>query len=148
MRILIVEDDYLQANWIHRTIQQALPGSRIDRISTELGFRSNLSDIASNPPNVIILDVMLRWTDPQPEMIPPPDDVREGQFFSAGFRCQRLLAKDHRTKNIPVILYTVLERLDLHNELRDLPDNVYYLAKDPEPDSLISLILKATLQQE
>ncbi len=64
MYLLVIEDDYLQANWIQENLQTAFPTARIQRIATELDFRSHLEEIGRDRPTVIIMDVMLRWTDP------------------------------------------------------------------------------------
>jgi len=148
MKILIVEDDYLQADWIRANLEQAFSnletGIDIDQIGTELEFRARLADIPKEPPDVIIMDVMLRWTDPSPDMQLPPDDVQEKGFYRAGLRCARLLAKDKRTSDIPVILYTVLEHIDLKGDLQGLPERVIYLLKKSDPTELIQRIRDLT----
>lgn len=140
MRILIVEDDYLQAEWIYSNLAQEFPRAQFDRISTESDFRSRFDEIANNSLDVIVLDVMLRWTDPIPELVPPPDDVQQGGFYRAGLRCERLLACDDRTSHLPVILYTVLESSDLDHELRNLREHVQYLTKESDLSPLIQRI--------
>jgi len=144
MKILIVEDDHLQADWIKLSLGHALPGAEIQRISTELGFRSSLEGIANEPPDVIIMDIMLRWTDPSADTAEPPDEVRKEGFFAAGLRCERLLAANQRTSRIPVILYTVLEESDLRQKQRSLRENVRYLPKESDPEPLISLVREVT----
>ena len=131
MRILVVEDDHLQREWIRQKLQEEF-NAQIDMISTEGDFRSRLEEIAKNPPDVIIMDIMLRWTDPRPDMQPQPDDVKREGFFRAGLRCQRLLALDERTKNIPVILYTVLTNNDVGDETKKLRRNVIHVSKDSD----------------
>jgi CheY-like chemotaxis protein len=150
MKILIVEDDHLQADWIHQSLANKFPRAEIERISTELEFRSRVDNgnLAENPPDVIIMDVMLRWTDPGPDLKPPPSDVREEGFFNAGLRCERLLAQEERTSHIPVILYTVLERTDLKQDPEKLRRNVHYLPKESNPEPLIQLIRDLTRQPQ
>src|SRR6266850_8480467 len=109
MRILIVEDDYLQAEWIYGSLEQALPDAQFDRVSTESEFRSRFDEIANKGPDVVVMDVMLRWADPIPGLDLPPIDVQKEGFYRAGLRCERILARDDRTSQVPVILYTVLE---------------------------------------
>src|ERR1051325_2405825 len=106
-KILIVEDDYLQTAFTVPALQNAFRGSEIKQVETELEFRELLEDIATDPPDVIVMDVMLPWTWPEPERIPAPEDVQAGGYHMAGLRCAALLSRYETTKAIPVILYTV-----------------------------------------
>ena len=88
-QILIVEDDHLQSEWIEIEIKKHFPGVQVEKIATEYDFRIKLEDVKKNPPDIILIDVMLRWTDPSPNMIHAPKDVKEdGGHFHAGFRCE------------------------------------------------------------
>ncbi|MCI0488512.1 MAG: hypothetical protein L0229_18140 [Blastocatellia bacterium] len=148
MKILIIDDDHLQAEWIHENLERAFPSAKIEHINTELEFRSRLDGIAENPPDIVVLDVMLRWTDPSPKVqLPPDDDVIKEGFYTAGLRCEKLLAQNERTSNIPVILYTVLERADLNQHMQTTRSNVNYLAKESDPEPLIELIRDTMRQQ-
>src|SRR5689334_5119881 len=124
MNILLVEDDYTQAQWIRDTLEDAFPGVEVSHIETEFRFRSGLPMITQTPPDIVILDVMLRWDDPGPNVQPAPPDVAAEGFYRAGLRCQKLLGQSDLTSTIPVILYTVLERADLASDLEGLPNNV------------------------
>jgi hypothetical protein len=68
MYILIVEDDPLQAELMIEAINtDALLGKpRVERISTELLFRQRFEEIVRDPPDVITIDIMLRWADASP----------------------------------------------------------------------------------
>jgi len=147
MTIFLVEDDYLQADWICQKLREGIPDADVRLIPTEADFRSHLDQIASQQPDVVVMDVMLRWADPRPELEFPPRDVQEEGFYRAGLRCQRMLAEDSRTSQVPVILYTVLERTDLFRELPNLPQYVQYLAKQSDVSSLIEKIKELTRGQ-
>ena len=139
--ILSVEDDALQSEWIRQTIATRFPDARLNQISTEYEFESKFEEIASKPPKLILLDVMLRWTDPAPNMPPRPEEVKQGGIGQAGIRCERRLKADPRTKNIPVILYTVLQTGSLQ-----LPAHVTHLQKNADPSELLRRISE-TLQR-
>ena len=142
MYILIVEDDHSQARLIQEALRKEAdfgsPDTQIRRMSTESQFRNSLEEIAARKPDVIVMDVMLRWTDPTPDLKPPPDDVRKEGFFRAGLRNAKLLAQDERTKNIPVILYTMLDKIDLEGTPELL--GITYLPKDSKLTPLVHTI--------
>jgi len=140
MEILIVEDDALQAETIESRLKKDFPGARIRKVSTERQFHLSLDSIVQNPPSVVVLDVMLRWTDPAPDLEPPPGDVRREGFSRAGLRCQKLLAQHETTSGVPVILYTVLDRNDLDRELKGLRPNVAHLRKESDLSPLVQQI--------
>jgi CheY-like chemotaxis protein len=140
MKILVVEDDYLQSEWLVPMLQRAFPRARIEPVSTEKEFRDKLPEIVMNPPTVVVMDVMLRWSDPEPTMEPPPREVQEGGFYRAGLRCQQLLAAQESTRSVPILLYTVLDREDLNREFDHLPDNVHYVRKSDNPSPLLKLV--------
>lgn len=131
MYFLIVEDDKLQFSFIKNAIKQGrhFSNSRVERIATESEFIDKLDSIATDRPDVILLDIMLRWTDPSPQMTLPPPEIAEQGFFRAGVRCEQRLAADPRTRNIPVIVYSILEKKDFEGQIRPRPE-VRYLEKD------------------
>ena len=141
MHILLVEDDPLQAELIEEFLLDvtAFPKAVVDRISTESGFRARFKDIATKNPDVVIMDIMLRWADPSPDFELPPDDIAEEGFYRGGLRCEKMLSQDSRTSEIPVILYTILSNGDLSEELPVRPTTVY-LAKDFEPKEIVRQI--------
>jgi CheY-like chemotaxis protein len=140
MNILIVEDDYFQATSIRESLEEAFPGVEISLIKTESSFRSGLESITNNPPDVVIMDMMVRWADPSPDPPHIPHEVRAEGFYRAGLRCQKLLEQNEATAKIPIIVYSVLGREDLHEDLRGTPRNVIYLSKGADSKPLIRLI--------
>lgn len=133
MYILIVEDDKAQYSDLKNAITQIRTSSnskqRIERIATESEFIAEFESIARDKPDVIILDVMLRWADPAPDMKLPPSEIAEQGFFRAGVRCERRLAADPRTSDIPIIVYSILDKKDLVGEITRRPE-VSYVEKD------------------
>lgn len=140
MKILLVEDDYIQSELICEALEQAFPSDAIELIRTEHEFRSRLAEIEAGPPDIIILDIMLRWTLPSRDMPELPQDVRDEGLYRAGFRCRNLLAERARTRDIPVILYTVMEASDISDDLEDIAPGTVYLRKEADVQSLIELI--------
>lgn len=140
MRILIVEDDYKQAEWLTTVITGAFPGSHVERIATESEFRSAFGDIAANPPSIIFLDMMLRWADAAPEMPPFPGDASGASWHRAGARCRQMLQAHESTRGVPLVIHTVLEAVHLRDELDRWSPNIVYAQKRSEPDYIIRLM--------
>lgn len=136
MEILLVEDDHLQADALRVSLARAFPGSLIRRIATESDFRSWLDRRKLVLPDVIVIDMMLRWADPGPEIPEAPVEVKANGRYRAGERCRALLRSRPETERIPVILHTVLERSDV----TDLPEDVVLVTKESDPSQLIDQI--------
>lgn len=136
MRILLIEDDYMQAEWVRRALQRRFKTAP-EEISTEYEFRMSLDRIAQNPPDVILIDAMLQWTEVSESIEERPDDVKAGGKYRAGFRCLDMLAERKETKNVPIVLYSAMGKLDIENELRDLPPHVKFVLKDSDIEPLI-----------
>ena len=100
--ILIIEDDQIQAEDLKARIEKM--GSPADVISTEAEFRKKLRRGDLKKYALAIVDMMLRWTDPDPDMEPPEPDVIEEGSYTAGLRCCRSLA----SKGVPSVVFTAL----------------------------------------
>ncbi len=139
MYVLIVEDDPVQFEFIEESLigDSKFGRVNIDRISSESEFVNRFETIATNRPDVVIMDIMLKWTDPSEDMVIPPDVAAE--TYRGGMRCSNKLASDPRTKGIPIIIYSVLDEEDLENDLNLLP-NVRYILKDFNSQKILSTI--------
>jgi len=140
MRILLVEDDDIQSEWMEEELKKEFPEATVEAIPTEFGFVGRIEQLAANRPDVVIMDMMLRWTDPSPEMKPPPEEVKREGFYAAGRRCAQRLRD--RKIDIPVILYTILDRGDVSQGAEDVFAGV--LAKGSDLGPLFSAIRRFT----
>lgn len=140
MTILVVEDDHLQLRWVVSELQQEFPNAEINEIRTEYEFNTKLTKIAKSQPDIILMDIMLPWTEPSPEMPEAPYEVEEQGFYRAGFRCQKLLNENEKTRDIPILLYTVLSKDDLKTEIDSLSPNVMHLQKSGHPKEIFAKI--------
>jgi CheY-like chemotaxis protein len=142
--ILSVEDDPLQAEWIRATIEKHIPGADVSQLRTEHEFVTQFEAFALRPPKLILLDAMLRWTDPAPDLPPRPAEVEEGGIAQAGLRCRHRLSNDPRTSAIPVILYSVLrDNASRPETLLYVPENVTHVQKNADPLELVEKIKQA-----
>jgi CheY-like chemotaxis protein len=129
--IYVVEDDPFQAEWIIELLQQKFGDwLEVKPITTQYGFETAFETLAADQPVAIILDVMLQWKDTDIAKEPAKLD----SFRRAGLDCWNMLAKDPRTRKIPVMLYSVLDRATV----RGLPPGIEYLRKDSNDRELIA----------
>lgn len=140
MYILIVEDDKLQFELIEKSLINAETNyrNRIERIKTESEFRDRFEAIAADPPDVIILDMMIKWAN-RSKWVNIPKEIADAGFYLAGARCEQMLAADARTEGIPVIIHTVLDNKETRNFLSARPQ-INYLDKDFNPEKIRKLI--------
>jgi DNA-binding NarL/FixJ family response regulator len=115
--VVLVEDDHIQAESFKDALMDKYKKIRVDAIPTEHEFERRLDDFVKRPPDVFVIDVMVRGTDPSPDGEYVPQE-QKGSFFRAGMRCENKLRQ--RKSKTPVILYTVLQKEDL---AEDLPSN-------------------------
>jgi CheY-like chemotaxis protein len=139
MNILLVEDDAEQIAWLIATLESYFCSLNLTVFKTEHQFRSELDSLLrQNRPDIMLIDAMLPWTNPAPDMPPRPSEVQSHGFLYAGVRCQRLASA--KAPDIPTIIYSILERKDLRDSLRDAPSNVKYVRKDDDARQLVQMI--------
>jgi CheY-like chemotaxis protein len=134
--IYVVEDDYLHREWIVKVLRQNFADQlEVKEIKTHSGFEANFEAIAADQPVAVILDVMLQWKDTEVAK----DPAKLDSYLRAGLECASMLAKDPRTRNAQVILYTVLERANM----RDIPKGAVYLSKGSRDRDLVACVKTA-----
>lgn len=139
MKVLIVEDQKNQFEFLRNTLLKDNDSLEIDRIVTEHSFESEFENIASHPPDIIIMDVMFRWEDTERNKSTMSDEVKKQGKYRAGVRCIRVLSEDKRTKNIPIIIYSILDKSDLQKEIEQF-SQVKYLFKDFTEERILKMI--------
>lgn len=138
MRVVLIEDDPDQARKITTALRKAFDDLEVRLIESELEFRDRVDELISPVPAVILMDVMVR-------KVPKgaPDDVElalsdEDAFHQAGFRCEKLLRA--RSMDVPVIIYSVLDREDLTESLAKVSSRTRYIRKEYHLHPLINQI--------
>ncbi len=143
MRLVLIEDDHLQAEWICDNLRTAIPEATIELLKTESAFLEFIAN-DQEPVAVYIVDEMLRWADP-----PGIDDADKprrppvGPPQRAGVRIIETLAQRSDTKGTPVILYTVLDEDDV--KFLGIRDSVRYVSKTANAQDLVNEVRRATL---
>jgi len=129
-KVLIIEDDSIQARRLEELVLRYYPGIAVDRISTELVFLQRFPAMRNSEYRVSLVDMMLRWTDPAPQMEPPPREIVEEGFFVGGLRCRRKLLE----KQIPSIIFTV-HNSESFPQLQE--EGVEFLQKGPSYEPVL-----------
>ncbi len=139
-RFVVVEDDEMQVDYIKELLSGEYPEALIEEIHTEHEFYEAITGWVANPPDMIIMDVMVPWTEPSPNMPRPPRDVEAEGFYRAGLRCQARLRSTPELTTVPIILYTVLDEKDLERELSILSHKVVHVVKDSDGRALLQQV--------
>ena len=129
--VLVIEDDSVQANTLARRIQERFPGVKVKIINTESNFHKQLPSLNPAEVRVAVVDMMLRWADPAPEMEMPSQEIIDEGFFVGGLRCRKALV----ARGIPAIIYTVLDRESVPG-LK--PPEIEYVRKGPNAEDLLT----------
>ncbi len=141
LRVLLLEDDYLQRGAISNALEAKLK-AEVQAKSTESEFRRDFDQIAANPPQVAVLDVMVRWANPTRDVESEPIEIPKTPEI-AGLRCAELLRDDPRTQRVKVILYSVLGPEDIGEQF---PGGVTSVVKQTDFSGLLEAVAKAVAE--
>lgn len=132
MKILIVEDDNLQSPWLIRTLKEAFIGCEVALCETEFGFQSRFQAMVANPPDLVTMDIMLRWDD-------HGFDTPDGPY-RAGFRCIEMMRREPKLREVPVVIYTILESSDIALDLNSMSERDRFVRKTADPTVLLNTV--------
>jgi CheY-like chemotaxis protein len=111
-RVLIVEDDYLFAAEMQEDIIEEFERgtAEVEIVPTEAEFEKRFPRGSDpGPVGVIVLDIMIRWSDPEsPE--PKSEEAEMQGYYTAGIRCLKRLRSIERTRNVDVIIHSNLDQ--------------------------------------
>jgi len=137
MRVLLVEDDHLQADVIIQSLNHEFSDIIVITVDSESEFYEWVDSQDNNLPDLIIMDIMLRWCEPNPKMPIPPPEIESAGHFRAGIRCLKRLKETDGLESVPVVIYSVLSDRELGKELEASPHHIVHLEKDTNPQRLI-----------
>jgi CheY-like chemotaxis protein len=140
LRFLILEDNWQHAELLSGWLHRQFPGVEIRIVETAKRFQHGLDEFVRFSPDVIILDMMVRFTDPDdPD---PATGSEQEDFFTAGARCYEQL----RTLKLEsrVIIYSVIDEGDLRkNNFTELVE--LHVQKEGEDRSALLDAIRRTL---
>ncbi|HEY4364218.1 MAG TPA: hypothetical protein VGN17_24825 [Bryobacteraceae bacterium] len=126
-RIIVVEDDHEDANWISEALRTSLRVS-VEVVRCERDFVVRLPEFGKDKPDLLVFDVMLYWATSSEELEREveegkvPKDVLEEGFMRAGLRCVSRLTAREDTKDIPYLIYTGLQTNNFSQEVIHIRD--------------------------
>lgn len=131
--IVLLEDDHDEVKRILDGLNHFIPNvSEIGTIKTfisESGILSALEEIASRPPLLIILDIMVRFVDDGCGKQHPDGRYR------AGFRIAKSILNTPSLSDVPIIFHTNCELSDIRSDINALkqtltkPPKITYVGK-------------------
>jgi CheY-like chemotaxis protein len=139
MKFLIVDDDDNTGRIMSEVFTNEF-GAEVSVVSTEREFRERLGEFSADPPDLVVMDIMLPWDTPRLDTLPPPEDVLEGGFEGAGWRCVALLAQDAGTARVPIVISTIAGPDTLRGARAATTARVFFHAKTVGLGSLLILI--------
>jgi len=135
MKIILVEDDSLQASYVTEKIRDHFGKSDVICCSNASEFVKAISSLNVDPPDAIILDMMLPWCDfddlSSSEM---PDDYPN---LGGGIWCAKAALATGKLAKVPIIIHSVASERTVAEEL---PPSVFFVSKTEHPDSLIRVL--------
>lgn len=140
VRILVVEDDVLQAESIMHALKHSFGDVHVNLVCTVSEFRDQFLVLRDEPPDLVVVDLMLALAsldDLSLESLASNAD--DDRLHEGGLACLKMLLDDAKTQHIPVIIYTVLDRQDVP-ETPHLPRHVLFLRKGADDRPLIRAI--------
>jgi DNA-binding NarL/FixJ family response regulator len=134
-RFLLLEDNWDHAETLAEWLRGKFAGAEVQVMQTAREFEEGFDEMLRDPPDVIILDMMVRYTDPD-----NADSIKgseEEDFFTAGARCYDQLAERNLAGR--TILYSVIDEDGLRKAHLEHLVKVH-VQKRPEKDDLLRAI--------
>jgi CheY-like chemotaxis protein len=146
LKLLIVEDDPFAAAGLRSQFKTEFREVEIKVVTSESQFLEDFKYIEQFEPDLIMLDIMLRWSNARiNRSLAMPREIKSTSFYRAGFRCLKLLSESEGLKDVPVIIHSILGRDELTEELKDLPVNVFASEKS-ESQMKLFMYVRSMLQ--
>lgn len=141
LKLLIVEDDPFAAAGLKSEFEREFREVETRLITSESQFQEDFKHIEQFEPDLIMLDIMLRWSNARiNRSLTMPREIKSTSFYRAGFRCLKLLSQSELLKDAPVIIHSILGRDELSEELKDLPMNVFASEKSESKMELMMYV--------
>lgn len=135
MKVVLIEDDQLQAGWTRDALSDAFEDLEIRHFATSSGFVAALPELAVSGFDVLISDMLVRWTTLDSDSTRAPDGWR---YFEAGVQHVNAMRQTEGLRNVPAILWTVMSSSAISND--HIPPLTIFLTKNDDVRQLIRAI--------
>lgn len=111
-RVLVIEDDPVQSALIAQLVLEVDPRARVTESASECHALETIGRVAGERPipSLAIVDMMLPWAQPSPNMPNRPKKVVEEGYALAGSRVVSAMRAHKNMRDVPVLLVSVIER--------------------------------------
>jgi DNA-binding NarL/FixJ family response regulator len=144
MKVVLIEDDYLEAGQIKDLLGQQYQGVDIVDIATESDFVAAIPALEEDPPDLVVMDIMIPRHRPSLNIVAPPEEDVDHLSLRTGIRLLGMLQGNARLRNVPVIIHSALAWHDLEADLSNRPNHVLFVHKGAAPLELMA-VLRALL---
>jgi CheY-like chemotaxis protein len=127
MRILLLEDDHYQGESLCSALSTFGPTVWL---TTEREFVEAWPQLLREPPDLAVIDLMIRWDTVRADAMPPPEGT---VIFDAGVRCARRFLEIAPTLSPVVIIYSVVDP-------PELPPNARFVSKGAGTRELMEVV--------
>jgi len=134
MRVLIIEDNHYHAEALKEKLFNHFQEIEIGVFGTEYDTYNNMGILEKSGLDIIILDMILPWCNPMSNMPEAPEGYDSP--YNAGIRCMSIFLNNSNFKNVPIIIYSVLDRKRLMDDLKTIPSNVFIVGKKSSFDDM------------
>ena len=134
--IVLVEDDSRQAEEVRAALVKHFAHVEVIVIGAEAEFLARLPAFQVNAPDLFIFDGILPWSAAGSNH-PKPRRKLKG---IAGIRCAAAVLAKRGTRDVPIIIQSIIEPSVLRREFKNAPENVYFRSKTSSEKDLITTI--------
>lgn len=126
-RIAFLEDDDNHYRVLCRSLRRQIPELECVQYSSEREFMSALVEMRRDPPDLFVVDMMVVADRPQRNST--TSVIAQSDFFQAGARCINVVQNDVVLATVPVVVYSILSRPELVDDLSKLTRPVHLINK-------------------
>jgi CheY-like chemotaxis protein len=143
LKVLIVEDSPELQTDLREVFARLAPAAELRLLTSESELMDCVSSMTLRP-DIVILDVNLRWCTPRRgAILRPPANVDQAGPIAAGLRCLGAIRNDPVWSDVPVILHSVRNIRKLRAEgFQPSKLNLYY-KKTEALEPVVHLVLNA-----
>lgn len=143
MKIILLEDDHIQASRIIDEMEHYFGMPKISLYSNASEFIKELPEICAVPPDLFLFDMMLQWS--AVEDLASREIPSDFEYSQAGIHCAKAVLSSPKISSIPIILHTFVRAEVIQSTFGVMPKNVSIIGKEENTRSLMMMIRSVIL---